>query len=97
MTDFNKILEKAKEIESKVKESQEKIRNISDANLRRTIDLKEIEIIQNPINLAITNSMFNPSQFLVKTEICKKVGGCDERIRHSQEYSLTLRLSFLLR
>ena len=28
MTDFNKILEKAKEIESKVKESQEKIRNI---------------------------------------------------------------------
>ena len=72
---------------------QEKIRNISDANLSRTIDLKEIEIIQNPINLAIRNSMFNPSQFLVKTEICKKVGGCDERIRHSQEYSLTLRLS----
>ena len=28
MNDFNKILEKAKEIESKVKESQEKIRNI---------------------------------------------------------------------
>ena len=28
MTDFNKILEKAKEIETKVKESQEKIKNI---------------------------------------------------------------------
>ena len=28
MTDFNKILEKAKELESKMKESQEKIRNI---------------------------------------------------------------------
>ena len=28
MTDFNKILEKAKEIELKVKESQEKIKNI---------------------------------------------------------------------
>ena len=28
MTDFNKILEKAKELESKVKESQEKIKNI---------------------------------------------------------------------
>ncbi len=28
MTDFNKILEKAKEIESRVKESQEKIKNI---------------------------------------------------------------------
>ena len=31
MTDFNKILEKAKEIESKVKESQEKIKNIKAA------------------------------------------------------------------
>ena len=29
MTDFNKILDKAKEIESKMKESQEKIKNIS--------------------------------------------------------------------
>ena len=29
MTDFNKILDKAKELESKMKESQEKIRNIS--------------------------------------------------------------------
>ena len=28
MNDFNKILEKAKEIETKVKESQEKIKNI---------------------------------------------------------------------
>ena len=28
MTDFNKILEKAKELEAKVKESQEKIKNI---------------------------------------------------------------------
>ena len=29
MTDFNKILDKAKELESKMKESQEKIKNIS--------------------------------------------------------------------
>jgi len=29
MTDFNKILNKAKELESKMKESQEKIKNIS--------------------------------------------------------------------
>ena len=29
MTDFNKILEKAREIESKMKESQEKIKNIN--------------------------------------------------------------------
>ena len=29
MTDFNKILDKAKELQSKMKESQEKIKNIS--------------------------------------------------------------------
>ena len=29
MTDFNKIIDKAKELESKMKESQEKIKNIS--------------------------------------------------------------------
>ena len=46
-----------------------------------------------PIKLAMKNSMFNPSQFLVRTDLCKKVGGCDERIKFSQEYSLTLRLS----
>ena len=28
MTDFNKILDKAKELETKMKESQEKIKNI---------------------------------------------------------------------
>ena len=39
--------------------------------------------------------MFNPSQFLVRTDLCKRVGGCDERIKFSQEYSLTLKLSIL--
>ena len=41
------------------------------------------------------NSMFNPSQFLARTDLCKKVGGCDQRIKFSQEYSLTLKLSIL--
>ena len=36
--------------------------------------------------------MFNPSQMLARTDICKSVGGCDERIKFSQEYSLTLKL-----
>ena len=39
------------------------------------------------------NSMFNPSQLLARTDLCKKVGGCDERIKFSQEYSLTLKLA----
>ena len=72
---------------------QKKIIKISEAQLDSFIDLSKIKIIANPVNLAIRNSMFNPSQFLVKTETCKKVGGCDERIKHSQEYSLTLKLS----
>ena len=40
---------------------------------------------QNPILLAMRNSMFNPSQFLVR-RVLSKVGGCDERVIHSQEY-----------
>ena len=54
MTDFTKILDKAKELESKMKESQEKIRNIkvegvSGSNLVRVIldgdgEMHKIEI-----------------------------------------------------
>ena len=72
---------------------QRKVDNIVNVNLNERINNYEIEMIENPIKLAMRNSMFNPSQFLVRTSICKSVGGCDERIRYSQEYSLTLRLS----
>lgn len=46
-----------------------------------------------PLRAAIRNSMFNPSQFLARTEAVKAVGGCDERVVFSQEYGLTLRLA----
>ena len=72
---------------------QRKVDNIVNVNLNERINNYEIEMIENPTRLAMRNSMFNPSQFLVRTSICKSVGGCDERIRFSQEYSLTLRLS----
>tara|TARA_Y200000002_G_scaffold279961_1_gene234093 strand:+ start:189 stop:1097 length:909 start_codon:yes stop_codon:yes gene_type:complete len=72
---------------------QRKVENIVNVNLNERINNYEIEMIENPTKLAMRNSMFNPSQFLVRTSICKSVGGCDERIRFSQEYSLTLRLS----
>ena len=72
---------------------QRKVENIVNVNLNERINNYEIEMIENPTRLAMRNSMFNPSQFLVRTSICKSVGGCDERIRFSQEYSLTLRLS----
>ena len=72
---------------------QRKVENIKNVNLNEKINTRDVEIINNPIKLAMRNSMFNPSQFLVKTCICKSVGGCDERIKFSQEYSLTLKLA----
>jgi len=46
-----------------------------------------------PLKLALKNSLFNPTQFLARTEAVRAVGGCDEAIVFSQEYSLTLRLA----
>ena len=72
---------------------QRKVNNIENVDLNEKIENYDIELIRKPIMLAMRNSMFNPSQFLAKTDICKSVGGCDERIKFSQEYSLTLKLS----
>ena len=74
---------------------QRKVENIKLVDLEEEIDSNDYQILYNPILLAMRNSMFNPSQFLVRRELCQKVGGCDERVIHSQEYSLTLRLSKL--
>tara|TARA_B100000963_G_C22625599_1_gene672146 strand:+ start:152 stop:1060 length:909 start_codon:yes stop_codon:yes gene_type:complete len=74
---------------------QRKVKNIKSVDLKEDFDCNKTFIIQNPILLAMRNSMFNPSQFLVRRDLCQRVGGCDERVIHSQEYSLTLRLSRL--
>jgi hypothetical protein len=52
-------------------------------------------IIAEPLMPALRNSLFNPTQFLVRTDALRRSGGCDERVVHSQEYSLTLRLARL--
>lgn len=49
--------------------------------------------LRSPLRLALKNSLFNPTQFLARTEAVRAVGGCDETIVFSQEYSLTLRLA----
>jgi len=49
--------------------------------------------LRDPLKLAFKNSLFNPTQFLARTEAVRAVGGCDEAIVFSQEYSLTLRLA----
>ena len=74
---------------------QRKVKNIKLVELDEVFDFNNTSIIQNPIFQAMRNSMFNPSQFLVRRKLCQMVGGCDERVTHSQEYSLTLKLSRL--
>ena len=74
---------------------QRKVSDLRVVDLFEKFDQKNFSTINNNIFLAMRNSMFNPSQCLVRTSLCKKVGGCDERIKFSQEYSLTLKLSIL--
>ena len=46
---------------------QRKVENIKSVDLNEKIDCNDTFIIEKPIFLAMRNSMFNPSQFLVKT------------------------------
>ena len=74
---------------------QRKVADLFSVDLDEKIKKKEIKIIKKPIKLAMRNSMFNPSQFLVRRKACLDSGGSDERIKFSQEYSMTLRLARL--
>lgn len=67
----------------------------------RAVDLETIawdapfRRMGSPLEAAIRNSLFNPTRFLARRECLLAVGGCDERVVHSQEFSLTLRLARL--
>ncbi|CAK0753278.1 Glycosyltransferase 2-like domain-containing protein [uncultured Gammaproteobacteria bacterium] len=62
-------------------------------DLEQPIIAPRLSRLEQPIIPTLRNSMFNPTQFMTRTEAVRAVGGCDERIVHSQEYSLTLRLA----
>ena len=67
MTDFNKILEKAKEIESKVKESQEKIRNIRAEGTSGGGDVKVVLNGDGEIqSLFISDKLFKENKSLIE-------------------------------
>ena len=67
MTDFNKILEKAKEIESKVKESQEKIRNIRAEGTSGGGDVKVVLNGDGEIqSLFISDKLFKEDKSLIE-------------------------------
>ncbi len=52
-----------------------------------------VEVERTPLKSVIQTSYFNPTQILVEAGPAKAVGGCDERIVHSQEYGMALRLA----
>ncbi len=56
-------------------------------------EVAKVAVMAAPMRAALRNSLFNPSQILVRSERARAVGGCDERIVFSQEYSLALRLA----
>ena len=67
MTDFNKILEKAKEIESKVKESQEKIKNINAEGSSGGGDVKMVLNGDGEIqSLFISDKLFKEDKSLIE-------------------------------
>ena len=67
MTDFNKILEKAKEIESKVKESQEKIKNILAEGTSGGGDVKVVLNGDGEIqSLFISDKLFKEDKSLIE-------------------------------
>ena len=65
MTDFNKILDKAKELEAKMKESQEKIRNI------------EVEGISGANSIKVT---LNGDGEMIKLEISSEATKAEKSI-----------------
>ena len=59
---------------------QRKVSNLDKVKLDLKINTNSYKIVEDPLKKAMT-------------KLCKNVGGCDERIKHSQEYSLTLKLA----
>ncbi len=62
-------------------------------NLEPRAAKPQTRLIAAPLLPSIRNSLFNPTQFMTRTDLAREVGGCDERVVFSQEYSLTMRLA----
>ncbi len=65
----------------------------NEINLMERVANPATEELVDALRLAMKNSLFNPTQCLVRTVAVREAGGCDERVVHSQEYSMTLRLA----
>lgn len=67
--------------------------DMSDLDLDSDLGSPAITRLEKPLRQAIYNSLFNPTQFMARTDALRQVGGCDERVVFSQEYALTMRLA----
>ena len=65
----------------------------ADIDLAERVSSPAEVILSDALRLSMKNSLFNPTQCLVRAEALREAGGCDERVIHSQEYSMTLRLA----
>lgn len=65
----------------------------TEIDLSARVEAPKVEKLNDALRLAMKNSLFNPTQCLVRTAAVREAGGCDERVVHSQEYSMTLRLA----
>ena len=90
MNDFNKILEKAKEIESKVKESQEKIRNIK---VEGTSGGGEVKVVLNGDgeidSLQISSSLFKEDKSLLEDLIIAAHNNAKAQLKSKTSEELT--------
>lgn len=68
-------------------------RDQADLDLDGALGRPAIRRHVRPLRAAISRSLFNPTQFLARTDALRAVGGCDERVVFSQEYALTMRLA----
>ena len=72
------------------------VRTFADAatlDLDGDIGSPSVRRMVRPLRQSISRSLFNPTQFLARTDCLRAVGGCDERVVFSQEYALTMRLA----
>lgn len=68
-------------------------RDMDALDLETDLGAPAVSRLTRPLKDAIYRSLFNPTQFLARTEALRAVGGCDERLVFSQEYALTMRLA----
>lgn len=68
-------------------------RDRSELDLDHPIGEAPVHLMKRPLREAMFNSLFNPTQCLVRTAAVQATGGCDERVVFSQEYSMTMRLA----